>query len=75
LRDFGLLHLLHPDSLTPEALGEWLARDLGPAPQVHSRVNMDGLARIPRLLEEVLTLSTFPVHNLSQQRRAQYAVV
>src|SRR5262249_45768622 len=32
LRDLGLLELLHPDALSPRALGEWLAPRPGPPP-------------------------------------------
>src|SRR5205814_532154 len=32
LRDLGLVDVLHPGALTPEALTEWLASDLGPPP-------------------------------------------
>jgi predicted glycosyltransferase len=54
LRDLGLVDVLHPDTATPCALAEWLARDLPPRPPVRDRVDLDGLARLPRLLEALL---------------------
>ena len=56
LRDLGLIALLHPDHLTPQALSEWLARDLGAPPPSRSRVDVGGLGRIPSLLTELLAM-------------------
>lgn len=54
MQELGLLHVLHPSELSPEALSEWLARDLGPPPAVHQRIDIGGLRRIPDLLAELL---------------------
>ena len=54
LRDLGLIDVLHPDDLSPRALSEWLARDLGPLPTHRSRVDVGGLTRIPTLLADLL---------------------
>jgi predicted glycosyltransferase len=54
VRNLGLVHVLHPDKLSSRALTEWLARDLGPAPESRSRVDFRGLERIPNLLSELL---------------------
>jgi predicted glycosyltransferase len=54
LRDLGLIEVLHPDDLSPGALSEWLARDLGAPPASRSRVDVGGLTRIPTLLGELL---------------------
>jgi len=40
--------------LSPRALSEWLARDLGPLPTHRSRVDVGGLTRIPTLLADLL---------------------
>ena len=61
MRDLGLVHLLHPDELTPAALSDWLGQDLGPAPASRSRVDVEGLTRIPTLLAELLGISLSPV--------------
>src|SRR6266576_686392 len=54
LRDLGLVDVLHPDDLSPRALTDWLARDLGPLPTHRSRVDVRGLTRIPTLMAELL---------------------
>lgn len=53
LKDLGVLDILHPDSVTPEALSEWLERDV-PQPRVRERIDMNGLSRLPGLLGEFL---------------------
>ena len=63
MRNLGLLDVLHPDHLTPDALSTWLARDLGPAPDVRSRVDMGALRRVPRMVSELLGART--AHALS----------
>lgn len=55
LRDLGLLEVLHPDRLSPAALSEWLARDLGPTSRVRAGIDLNGIHRLPQLLGEVLT--------------------
>ena len=57
MRDLGLIEVLHPDQLRPQALSEWLARDLGPPPASRSRVDVGGLTRIPGMVAELLGIS------------------
>lgn len=54
LADLGLLHVMHPSDVTPELIGEWLARDLGDAPPVRSLLDLGGLRRIPELAGELI---------------------
>src|SRR5947207_1803819 len=54
MQELGLLDVLHPDHLTPQALSEWLSRDSGPPPPTRARVDLGGLTRIPGLLAELL---------------------
>lgn len=54
LQDLGLVDMLHPDDLRPEALADWLARDIAPPRSVPERVNVNGAENVPRMLEEVL---------------------
>ncbi len=55
LRDLGMLDVLHPDELTPAALSRWLAHDApAPAAAPPSRIDLQGLERIPHLLAELL---------------------
>jgi predicted glycosyltransferase/glutathione synthase/RimK-type ligase-like ATP-grasp enzyme len=57
MRELGLVDVLHPDKLSPEALTEWLAREPGPPPAGRSRIDVGGLDRIPGLLDELLGAS------------------
>lgn len=57
MRDLGLLEVLHPDRLTPDALSQWLARDLGAAPCARRQIDMGALARLPRLVSDLLGAS------------------
>src|SRR5919201_1619388 len=54
LHDLGLVEMLHPDDLSGQALTNWIARDLGPPPDARSRIDLDGLTRIPALAAELL---------------------
>lgn len=53
LEALGLVDLLRPDKLTPRRIGEWLAR---PArrPSVHGTIDMGGLTRLSRFVDEML---------------------
>jgi predicted glycosyltransferase len=53
LRELGLVDLLPLSELRSAALTEWMSRDVV-QPQVHQRVDFNGLSRLPRLLQEVL---------------------
>ncbi len=55
LRDLGLVHMLHPTQISPEAIGDWLAHDLGTPPKVHDKINMRGLEHLPHLVENILS--------------------
>jgi predicted glycosyltransferase len=60
LSDLGFLEVLSPDRVSPGALAHWLARDLGPAPRVHDRLDFNGSDRLPQLLQEVLASAAGP---------------
>ena len=53
LRDLGLLDVLHPDLLHPSTLSAWLRRDPAGA-RSHDHVDLNGLQRLPRYLDELL---------------------
>ena len=53
-RALGLLDLLHPDDLSPEQLGAWLARDLE-TPAAGTVVDLGGLSRLMEFLTEMRT--------------------
>ncbi len=54
--NLGLVDMLHPQNLTPEALSEWLARKHGPPVPAHDLIAFDGVMRLPELLDEVLAV-------------------
>jgi predicted glycosyltransferase len=64
LADLGLIDLLHPDLVNPRTLTEWLAKD-GTAPQIRARVNLNGLVRLPQLVEEALAATHYSLQNAS----------
>jgi predicted glycosyltransferase len=64
LADLGLIDLLHPDLVNPRTLTEWLAKD-GAAPQIRARVNLNGLVRLPQLVEEALAATHYSLQNAS----------
>jgi predicted glycosyltransferase len=70
LRNLGLADVLHPDELSPRALSEWLARDVGPRPNSRARVDVGGLDRIPRLVAELLGVPLEAAHPASTERPA-----
>ncbi len=49
----GLVDVLHPRQLTPDAISEWLARAPAAAP-AQASVDLGGLARVPVLAERLL---------------------
>ena len=54
LQEMGLVEVLNPEALTPAALTDWLARDLGAPPASRSRVDLGALTRIPGFVSELL---------------------
>lgn len=68
LSDLGLLEMLHPDELSPCALTRWLFRDKGSLPPVRERVNLEGLAHLPHLVEEVTVTPARPVWDRHSRR-------
>lgn len=65
LRELGLLDVLHPDEVHPDALAQWLARDFGPPPRARGRIDLNGLVRLPRLLEAVLAARPYRAASVS----------
>jgi predicted glycosyltransferase len=57
----GLIEMLHPDHLSPQALANWLAQT-DKSPQIRDRVDLNALTRIPKFLEALLSTS------ISQQK-------
>jgi len=61
----GLLDMLHPEDLAPDALSSWIeAIDSRPA-VVEPAIDLGGVARLPALLDEILAARrpvTEPIH-------------
>jgi predicted glycosyltransferase len=57
LSDLNLLDMLLPHELSPQALTEWLHRDIPPRPSVHACFDWQGLNNLPRLLDDLLAAS------------------
>jgi predicted glycosyltransferase len=73
LRALGLIDVLHPDSLTPEALAAWIASRVDdPA---GSPVDLGGLSRIPLMLEELFSGAARQSVSAAQDRGASYVFV
>ena len=72
MRDMGLLDVLHPDRLSPDALTEWLARPKGTPPRPRDLIDLDGLERLPRLLEEVLGDPAHSAESVRQEGALQH---
>jgi predicted glycosyltransferase len=51
LHRLGLVDLLHPEHLSPEAISEWLSRDRQPA---RGAIDLGGLSRVPVLARALL---------------------
>jgi predicted glycosyltransferase len=49
----GLVDMLHPRELTSHTLGTWLAADHGHRPHPRELVDLNGLDRLPAMLEEL----------------------
>jgi len=72
MRERGLLDVLHPDALSPQALTDWLRRDQEPPSRVRERVDLNGQARIPGLVEELLASPPCPRRGWLSPRRTHY---
>jgi predicted glycosyltransferase len=53
LEKLGLVDMLHPDKLNPQALSAWLHQEKY-VPQIRPKVDLKGLERIPQFLAEML---------------------
>lgn len=63
LAALGLVDMLHPDQLSPQALSSWLAQPTK-TPNVHTKIDMQALIRIPHLLTELLSQRNLALDNM-----------
>jgi len=55
LRDLGLIDMLHPDHLSPDAIEAWLEEDTGVRTSAESCLSFSGSNRLGQLLDELLS--------------------
>ena len=53
LQALGLVDMLSPNTLGPQSISDWLARPVSP-PCVHGTIDMGGLTRVSRFVDEML---------------------
>ena len=63
LHDMGLVDMLRPDDVNPQVLTEWLTRERESPAGVNHRIDFNGAANLPRLLDEVLACPSGAGHN------------
>lgn len=68
MRDLGLIDLLHPDVLSPMAIGAWLAQASSTPTASRAHVDLNGLTRLPGLLDR-LFVSTWTTQEVSYAAR------
>lgn len=54
LAAMGLVDMLHPDAASAQALGAWLASSRPAPPPARTRLDFDGLRRVPQLVRQML---------------------
>ena len=74
LSDLGILDMLHPDNLSPARLSAWLA-DEQAGPGSASAIDRNGLQRLPRLLDELLTPPIAWSNDRVYGKESQYAAL
>lgn len=59
----GLLDLLHPDNVTPDAIADWLKTSENPQP-FRNQIDLNGLIRIQKYFKELITVRKQSFANL-----------
>lgn len=59
LTEMGLVNMLHPDQVTPEAIAHWLHQP-SESPQGRDRLNLQGLQALPQRILKILAESHYP---------------
>lgn len=57
LRELGLVEIAHPDKVTTDSISTWLNSDCSQLLRAKQVIDFDGLKRLPRILDELLTAS------------------
>lgn len=69
MADLDLLNVLHPDDLTSDAITDWLHSPRPTAQESLDQLDLDGLARLPEMAEELIASIRTSKH---QQMEASY---
>jgi predicted glycosyltransferase len=67
LSALGLVDMLHPDDLSPDALTRWLGSRIGGWPRARDRVSLDGRFFLPRLVDELFASPALAVPTLARR--------
>ena len=73
LRQIGLVDVLRAEDVTPAALTAWLARHPVPGPPIRPRIDLNGLARLPGLLADMLPEPGSALGHPPHEQEIQYA--
>jgi predicted glycosyltransferase len=74
LSDLGKIDMLHPDCLSPARLSVWLA-DKQAKPSSDFTIDQNGLERLPRLLDDLLTPTVAWSTDRAYGEESQYAAL
>ena len=67
LSALGLVDAMHPDDVTPDRLGDWLATAVtSPRPRERGVIALDGLRRVPDLIAELQPASAPDLDELQE---------
>ncbi|WP_228035460.1 glycosyltransferase family protein [Oculatella sp. LEGE 06141] len=64
LQQLGIVDVLHPDRLSPIAISDWFAQSWA-SPLIRDRLDLNGLNRLPQLLEATLTTDHYSTQHAS----------
>jgi predicted glycosyltransferase len=59
LRDLDTIDLLHPSDLAPARMSAWLNAPVPQRESVHEHIDFNGLARLPHLMDELVSGASF----------------
>jgi predicted glycosyltransferase len=60
LQNLGLIDMIHPNQLRPELVTQWLACKSASHSRGQDQIDLNGLARLPKLLENLLIAQPHP---------------
>ena len=73
IRALGLVDVLHPNDMSPAALSDWLHRRRTQVRPARDRIDLNGVRRVPELVEELLDRRPSPPPRGQPTTEASYA--